>query len=147
MANRDFKPLDIFFQMESDFLRGIEATTRSLRFEPRADMYETAKALVVRIELPGVRPENLNITLSADDRILTIAGERAETRQEPEERVRYHHLEVFYGAFEREIALPSSIRFDRDAISANYKDGFLVITLPKRAVETQQRRSIEVTRE
>ena len=147
MANRDFKPLDIFFQMESDFLRGIEATTRSLRFQPCADMYETAKALVVRIELPGVRPENLNITLSADDRLLSIAGERTETRQEPEERVRYHHLEVFYGAFEREIALPSSIRFDRDAISANYKDGFLVITLPKRAAATQQRRNIEVTRE
>jgi HSP20 family protein len=147
MANRDFKPLDIFFQMESDFLRGIEATTRSLRFQPCADMYETAKALIVRIELPGVRPENLNITLSADDRVLAIAGERAETRQEPNERVRYHHLEIFYGAFEREITLPANIRFDRDQISANYKDGFLVITLPKRAVETQQRRSIEVTRE
>ncbi len=147
MARRDFKPLDIFFQMESDFLRGMETTARSLRFQPCADMYETANALVVRIELPGVRPENLNITLSADDRLLSIAGERAKTRQEPEDRVRYHHLEIFYGAFERDIALPANLRFDRDAIAANYKDGFLVITLPKQSAATQQRRNIEVSSE
>ena len=147
MANRDFKPLDIFFQMEADFLRGLEATTRSLRFQPAADMYETANALFVRIELPGISPKDLHITLSADDRVLAISGERAETRQEPDERVRYHHLEIYYGAFEREIALPARIYFDREAIAANYKDGFLVITLPKRAAEANQKRSIEVSSE
>ena len=147
MASRDFKPLDIFFQMEADFLRGVESASRSLRFAPCADMYETAAALIVRLELPGARPENLNITLTADDRAMTVSGERDEIRLESGERIKYYQLEMFYGAFEREIALPANVRFDRDAIAANYKDGILVITLPKRPVETREKRNIEISQD
>ena len=146
MASRNFNPLEVFFQMETDFLRETLPSARLLRFQPGADIYETEAALVIKIELPGVRPDDLHITLSADDRTLTISGERGEMHNEATERIRFYQLEIFYGTFEREISLPSSVRFDREAISANYKDGFLVITLPKREDQSGQTRTIEITR-
>ena len=139
--------MDIFLQLESDFLRDVEATARSLRFQPCADIYETADALVIKIELPGIHPDRLSITLAADDRTLTIAGERAEMREEHRERVRFYQLEICYGFFEREISLPPGVHFDRDAITANYKDGFLVIALPRRREAPNRKRTIEIARE
>src|SRR5689334_9603080 len=126
MASRDFNPLDIFLQLETDILRSAEGALRSVLFQPSVDMYETETALVVKVELAGIRANKLNIILSADDRVLTIAGERLEPPAERRDRVRCYHLEIFFGIFEREIILPSNLRFDRDKISANYRDGFLV---------------------
>lgn len=147
MGSRDFNPLDIFLQIESDMRRSAEEALRAVRFQPYADIYETGAALIIKIELAGVRPEKLNITLSSDDRLLTITGERNEPPQEQRERVRYYQLEIYFGDFEREIVLPSNVRFDREQITANYRDGFLVISLPKRAESPSGSRMIEISNE
>jgi HSP20 family protein len=146
MGRRDFSPIDIFLQLESDMRRNAEGALRAVLFQPCVDMYETAEALVVKMELAGVRPEKLNISLSADDRLLTVSGERVESDQEHSERLRCYQLEIFFGAFEREIVLPGNLHFDRTKIAAHYRDGFLIISLPRRPEAETQTRTIEVTR-
>ncbi|MEN6521213.1 MAG: Hsp20/alpha crystallin family protein [Armatimonadota bacterium] len=99
---------------------------------PRVDVYETKNALIVKVCAAGVKPENVEIQLSADDRFLTIKGFRSESNVNRRGLVRYYQLEIYYGPFERIIAIPSEIKIDRDKLSATYEEGFLLISLPKR---------------
>ncbi len=147
MATRDFNLADVFIQLEQDFLRTTEDAFQSVRFRLRADMYENEEALVIKLELAGVRPENLSVTLSTDDRVLTVSGERMEPDSERQDRLRCYHLEIFYGRFEREIPLPPHLAFDRESIKANFRDGFLTISLPKKEEESPRTRVIKVTTE
>ncbi len=144
MATRSFDPFDLFSLLEQDFLRAAEMRPR---FQFAADVYETDQALIVRLECPGVKSDRLNITLSADNRFLTVSGERIEDAEERSDRARCYQLEIFYGTFEREISLPSEARFDREKIKASYKDGVLIVTLPHRDEEEGGTRTIPVTLE
>ena len=92
---------------------------------PALDMAETANELVVKAEIPGLDPKEVNISLS--DRVLTIKGEKKQEREEKEED--YHLIERSYGAFARSIQLPSEVNSEK--ITASYKDGVLKIILPK----------------
>ena len=145
MARREYNPLDVFLLLDSDMRRSAVNAQRAIQFQPAIDMYETATALVVEIELAGIVPERLSITLSADDRVLSVTGERREPQAEQRERTRCYHLEIFFGKFERHIVLPSNIAFDRENISANYRDGFLIVSLPKRIEPRHEKRVIEIT--
>jgi HSP20 family protein len=146
MRSRDYNSLEIYL-FDSDLRRAAMHPVRAVQYRPAVDMYETDDALKVKMELPGIATERLTITLSADDRVLHVTGERREAEVEQQERIRCYQLEIFYGAFERELALPNSVRFDRDRVSAAYRDGFLIITLPKRAETTAETRMIEITKE
>ena len=145
MANRDFNPWDILFQLEADMRHDAESAMRALMFKPSVDMYETTTALVIKMELAGVRPELLQITLAADDRTLTISGERAERPEERQDRVSCYQLEIYVGPFERDITLPAHVPIDREKITANYRDGFLVISLLKKAATRHETRVIQIS--
>ena len=89
------------------------------------DVYESNGNLVVNVELPGLKPEDVDISLS--DNRLTIKGE---FQIEGEgERGNVYYQERRYGRFERSFALPTGI--DTDAIDAEFEDGVLTVTLPK----------------
>jgi HSP20 family protein len=89
------------------------------------DMYETDEDVVVKATVPGVKPEDLNITVTED--VLTIKGE---TKAEEEvERENYHLRERRYGAFQRSVRLPASVKPDK--AEAVFKNGVLTLTLPK----------------
>jgi len=89
------------------------------------DVYETADALVVKAALPGLRPEDVDISVQGDQ--LTIRGEyRQETK---EEKGNYHRRELRYGAFARTIPLP--VQVDADKAEASFEHGLLTVTLPK----------------
>jgi HSP20 family protein len=105
---------------------------------PRADVYETADAVVVKVCIAGLEPGEIELTLSPDNRFLTVRGIRAEQDEDKSQRIRYHQLEVYYGPFERVIQLPQDANFDRDKLTAVYKDGFLKVVLPKKAVITRK---------
>lgn len=103
----------------------------SIRFSPRAwepaiDMYETPQAVVVLVELAGLRQEDIDITVHAKN--LLIRGERRES-QEGNKRT-YYQMEISKGHFERGILLPMAV--DIDQTKASYNDGILEIILPKR---------------
>ncbi|MGD1996317.1 MAG: Hsp20/alpha crystallin family protein [Anaerolineae bacterium] len=100
------------------------------------DMYETDDALIVKSAVPGVRPEDLDITISGDT--LTIKGEtKAEEEVREEDYVR---RELRYGSFSRSLSLPLPIVADE--AQAEFKEGILTLTLPK--AEEIRPRSIKV---
>jgi HSP20 family protein len=89
------------------------------------DVYETDDALVVKGALPGVRPDEVDISVTGD--VLTIKGE---TKSEEETKNgSYHRRELRYGAFARSVPLPT--RVDHDKAEATFENGILTVTLPK----------------
>lgn len=101
-------------------------------WQPRTDVYECSDSVIIKVELAGVDASRIDITLSPDSHQLVIRGARQESRADHGDRVRCYQLEIYYGAFERVVRLPSDLRLDRDRLSARYVDGFLFVTLPKR---------------
>jgi HSP20 family protein len=114
-------------------------------WQPSVDVHETENSLLIKMELAGTRAEDLHVSLSPDDRILTISGVRSEPAQEREGRFRCHQLEIYFGPFERSLALPSGVLIDRDGITASYRDGFLQVMLPKRAEHEKKTRLIPIS--
>jgi len=100
------------------------------------DMHETDEDVVVEADLPGLKPED--VELSVHENTLHIKGE-FETKEE-EERGDVHFQERRYGSFRRAIGLPSPI--NPDEAEAEFEDGVLTITLPK--VEERKSKQIEV---
>ena len=156
MAFNDYR--DIIRQMEREMQQLSDEAFRGFfavppggagRFwQPPIDIHETEEAIIVKVELAGVKPEDLQVSLSPDDRFLNVSGTRGEDPRDREGRTRCHQLESYFGPFERAVGLPGGIRLDRDAIKATYRDGFLTVTLPKRRVsETPQVRVIPINTE
>jgi len=94
---------------------------------PAADIYETTnKDVVVKIELPDVKREDIKVTF--ENSVLTIEGERKFSNDV--QREQYHRLERGYGAFRRSFTLPATV--DASHVNAAYQDGVLTVTLPRR---------------
>ena len=89
------------------------------------DMYETPESVVVKTAVPGVKPEDINITITGD--VLTIKGE-AKTEEELE-KANYIRQERRYGSFQRRVQLPASLLPDK--AEAKFEDGVLTLTIPK----------------
>ncbi|HEX9343905.1 MAG TPA: Hsp20/alpha crystallin family protein [Actinomycetota bacterium] len=92
---------------------------------PAIDISERKDAYVVTVEVPGVKQDDIDITL--EDGLLTISGERKLTQESSDQQ--YHRVERRYGAFRRSITLPSQVR--ADAIEASFDNGVLEVVLPK----------------
>jgi HSP20 family protein len=92
---------------------------------PACDVFEDKDAVKLLAELPGVRPED--VKLSVENNLLTIQGEKQ--HQSGDRGGRVHSFERSYGRFERSFALPSTI--DPDRISASFEHGILTVTIPK----------------
>ncbi len=103
---------------------------------PVVDIVEEPEFLRIVAELPGVKPENVKI--SVEDNVLTIQGTKEQIAQETTEKV--HRYERTYGAFERSFTLPATL--NPEAIKATYEHGLLTLVLPK--VEKAKARQIMV---
>ena len=93
---------------------------------PAVDIYETENELVVKADLPDVNPQNLDIRV--ENNILTIRGERKFESKVNEDN--YLRIERAYGSFSRSFSLANSVK--SDAIKADYQNGVLTLSLPKR---------------
>jgi len=103
---------------------------------PPVDVFENKDAVRIVAELPGIKPEDVKISL--ENNVLTVRGEKRQTAQESADRV--HRYERYYGIFERSFSVPTTV--DADHIKATYDLGVLTILLPK--VERAKPRPIEV---
>jgi HSP20 family protein len=92
---------------------------------PSLDVSETKNDLVVKAELPGMDPKDIDISLS--NGLLTITGEKKQEKEEKDEN--YHLIERSYGSFTRSVRLPREVQSDK--ITASFKNGVLRVTLPK----------------
>jgi HSP20 family protein len=92
---------------------------------PAIDLYQTADEVVVKASMPGLKPEDVQITITAD--VLTLRGEFKNDNDHKE--ATYHIREHRSGSFERQIMLPSEVQSDK--AKAEFEDGVLTVTLPK----------------
>jgi HSP20 family protein len=93
---------------------------------PAVDIFETEHELVVKADLPDVKPEDLDIRV--ENNILTIRGERKFEKKVTEDK--YLRVERSYGSFSRSFSLANTV--NTEAIKADYKDGVLTLSIPKR---------------
>jgi HSP20 family protein len=94
-------------------------------FMPAAELHETADAIHLKLEVPGIDTKDLDIQVSAD--AVSVSGERKSESTSEDKGVK--RTEFRYGRFQRVFQLPARIQNDR--VTADYKDGILTITLPK----------------
>jgi len=95
-------------------------------WHPRVDIVETGDAYEIKADIPGVRKEDLKVTV--DNGVLTVQGERQQEKQE--DNARLHRVERFYGHFSRSFTLPEDA--DTAALRAAAREGQLTVTIPRR---------------
>ena len=105
---------------------GLEQPLTSANFLPPVDIFEDEHNITLQAEIPGVKEEDLNVTL--ENNVLTITGERK--FKEEEKKDNFHRIERRYGKFTRSFTLPASV--DPQNVNATFENGVLNMTLPKR---------------
>jgi HSP20 family protein len=109
---------------------------------PAVDIKETASDIRVDLELPGLKPEDVEIT--TDNGLLTIRGEKKTERKEGEDS-RYHVVERAYGSFMRSFTLPQGV--DESQIEAEFDSGILSVRIPKAALPQPKRIQISANQQ
>jgi len=105
---------------------------------PAADVSETDAEYLIKADLPEVRKEDVSVTVQ--DGVLTLSGERRQEKREESEKL--HRVERFYGSFARRFALPENA--DEQGITAESRDGVILIRIPKVKVVQPQPRQITI---
>ncbi|HWA83774.1 MAG TPA: Hsp20/alpha crystallin family protein [Fimbriimonadaceae bacterium] len=135
MARREVE--EWFWQVGSDLQRLSEelhrfrpAIASGNAWEPRVDVLEDERRIIIKAEIAGVRGEDIQLLYVPERHSVLIRGLRREEEFEDTERTNFYQLEIFYGPFQREVKLPDvSVRSDE--IRASYRNGFLLVQIPK----------------
>ncbi len=104
---------------------GRDLNTKGADWAPRVDICETEKDFCINAEVPGIKRDDVNI--SVEDHVLTITGKNEHKKEDKGET--YHRIERFYGSFSRSFTLPDNV--DEEKIVATFKDGLLSMSIPK----------------
>lgn len=113
-------------EMNRLFSRAVgDGSGATSNWTPPVDIFETDSEIVLRAELPGLKPDDIDIEV--DDNVLTLKGERR--FEEKVEEGRYYRLERAYGRFQRSLTLPQGVK--PDEISAQFENGVLSVRVPK----------------
>jgi HSP20 family protein len=108
-------------------------------WSPLVDIYELGNEIVIKVELPEVEQEKIQVNIEGEE--LTVTGERNLPQSvEPE---KYYRKERFYGTFSRHFTLPYNI--DQENINADYKNGVLTITMPKLTPKVAKQITVKVS--
>ena len=128
---------DPFNRLFSESFRNYAEESALTTWAPAVDIYETPNELVVKADLPDVNEKDIDVRV--ENNLLTIRGERKFEKSVSEEN--YLRVERTYGAFSRSFSLPNTV--NAESIGAEYKNGVLTVTLPKR--EESKPRQVKVT--
>lgn len=121
-----------------DSLSRLFSEPASRPWSPAVDIYETENELVLKADLPEVDPKNVAIQL--ENGTLTLKGERK--FEEQKNGKGFHRIERSYGSFVRAFSLPETV--DGDKVKADYKNGVLTVTLPKKEVAKPKTINVEI---
>jgi HSP20 family protein len=138
MSLSHFDPLANIRLFEDAFTRLLTEPQTNRPWAPSVDIYETENELVVKADLPEVELKDIDVRV--ENQTLTIAGERRFEKNGSGKG--YHRMERSYGRFTRSFAVPSS--FDTENIAADYKNGVLSVSLPKKEAAKPRQVKIEV---
>jgi HSP20 family protein len=111
--------------LEDPFNLLVPSTSFFEGWTPAVDIYEDKDKYVVKAELPGMRKEDIQVSL--DGNTLTISGERKHEEEKKEGET--YRSERYFGRFQRSVTLPAQVQANK--VEANYKDGVLSVTVPK----------------
>lgn len=145
MPSKGFGPLQsLRSQMDDLWSRFLESpgnlmTVGESDFVPSVDIKENDKAIEITAEVPGLNPEEIDVSLTGN--LLTLKGEKKEEREEKKDN--YHLVERRFGSFSRSFRLP--VEVDRKKIEATHKDGVLHLVLPKSAKEASTKITIKAS--
>ncbi|MGB9594877.1 MAG: Hsp20/alpha crystallin family protein [Candidatus Poribacteria bacterium] len=128
--------MDRLFDEFFNFVPGRRRELLEGEWLPSIDVAETDDDVVVTAELPGVKQDDVSISVLND--VLTLKGEKKEEKEIKKEN--YHRIERSYGSFQRSINLPTGVQADK--AKATYKDGVLTVTIPK--AESAKPKSIKI---
>lgn len=139
MAITRYEPLGLMSQLQREMERAFaEGSTATAEWAPAVDIREEADKFVIQADLPGVKPEEIDINMQ--DGILTIKGEKkSETKTEKEG---YKRVERTQGSFYRRFSLPDTA--NAEAISAKSRHGVLELVIPKREAEQPKKINVAV---
>ena len=119
------RSLPAIAETRREIFHAISWQVRSSVWSPPTDMYETQENFVVRLEIAGMREEDFEVAV--ENNVLIISGHRPDLN----ERRAYHQMEIRFGKFEVAVDIPFPVEIESSV--AEYKDGFLLIQLPKAA--------------
>jgi HSP20 family protein len=117
------KSLSMNTETRREILHAVSWHVRSSVWNPPTDLYETEENYVIKVEIAGMRDEDFDVAF--ENNILMISGYRSDLN----ERRAYHQMEIRFGRFEIAVELPATLNMEK--ATAEYKDGFLIIVLPK----------------
>ncbi len=126
----------LFDDFESGWQNGLHIELGT--FSPRVDISETKEAVHIYAELPGMKSDDVKITLS--EGTLTIRGDKKRPPSSSEEA--FHRIERTHGEFVRQFSLPDNL--NEDSTQASFEDGILHITIPKREPNKPREREVKI---
>jgi HSP20 family protein len=138
MSLSHLDPLANLRLFEDAFSRMLTEPQTNRPWAPAVDIYETENELVLKADLPDVDLKDIDVRV--ENQTLTIAGERKFEQQESGKG--YHRIERNYGTFVRSFSVPNS--FDTETIAAEFKNGVLSVTLPKKEAAKPRQVKVEV---
>ena len=124
---------DLFNRLSSDWDGG---KWLSREYCPACDLSETADAFQIRMDVPGIKPDDITVQVAGDS--VQISGERKEEKEDKEKT--WHRMERHSGSFSQTLRLPGAV--NEDKVQAEFHDGILTITLPK--TEATKVRTVKV---
>lgn len=128
-ANKDLR--NIF---NDNFLDDVFGLVSEKKNQLKADLVENENDYSLAVEIPGLNKEDIKI--SYEDSTLTISAEKKENIDKSDESKNYVHKEIYYGSFSRSFQLEN---IDKDGIKANYNNGILNVSLPKKEIENTKK--------
>jgi HSP20 family protein len=138
MSLSHFDPLANLRLFEDAFSRMLTEPQTNRPWAPAVDIYETENELVLKADLPDVDLKDIDVRV--ENQTLTIAGERNFEKQDSGKG--YHRIERNYGTFVRSFSVPNT--FDTENIAAEFKNGVLSVTLPKKEAAKPRQVKVEI---
>jgi HSP20 family protein len=138
MSLSHYDPLANLRLFEDAFSRMLTEPQTNRPWAPAVDIYETENELVLKADLPDVELKDIDVRV--ENQTLTISGER--TFEKNDTTKGYHRIERNYGSFVRSFSVPNS--FDTENIAAEFKNGVLSVTLPKKEAAKPRQVKVEV---
>ena len=117
------KSLPTMIETRREIYHSVTWQVRASLWTPPTDIYETEENFFVRVEIAGMRDEDFEVAI--ENNMLLISGHRPDLN----ERRAYHQMEIRFGKFEIAIEIPVAVQIEQSV--AEYKDGFLMVQLPK----------------
>jgi HSP20 family protein len=138
MSLSHYDPLANLRLFEDAFTRMLSEPQTNRPWAPAVDIYETENELVLKADLPDVDLKDIDVRV--ENQTLTISGERKFEKSDTTKG--YHRIERNYGSFVRSFSVPNT--FDTETIAAEFKNGVLSVTLPKKEAAKPRQVKVEV---